>query len=496
MKARDSMPASTRPLFFAGAVALVGLVLLVCLAATNSHNPLASFDWEVVASKVAETPSKLFFQPSASTRLNTCGISSDLLDEFGKHNFRLSQVHVGSGYRMQKVLAKAQRGEQIRIGVLGGSVSLGHGASPKTGRLNTYGAVPYDEQWHQFVRRFFTDIAGVEPEFKLGAKAATDSTFFEWCWSEMIGTDLDLILVEMAVNDEYATGMDSSENLLRSLLQLESQPAVLYADTFALRSGSTTQSMLNGQDVQNSLASFYDVAQISARPALLPAMISDHSLAKPLFLGDARHGGTKLHRFLGSMIVGYLEEETCRMQEAVADEQRKQKRGLERDDGWVWPSRDSLGKVPKVKMNERWDADVSHATKPPMCRTAGANLEPVAESKDWVLFNWKYSKYYYETKVPDSEEIVFEAEVKDGARGILAVSFLRSRQYDLGKARCTVGGQSAVLDGYWAVSTSLAQTAVVAKDLPAGMHRVSCRTLPEEKGGTGTAFRLMGVMTV
>jgi hypothetical protein len=141
------------------------------------------------------------------------------------------------------------------------------------------------------------------------------------------------------------------------------------------------------------------------------------------------------------------------------------------------------------------------------------------------------TEYYYETKTANSDEIVFEAEVREGSQGKLAVSYLRSRQYDLGKARCVVGEQSAVLDGYWGssacvpfffssifprrfltsflpqrradaflalriVNSSLAQTQVIAKGLPPGLHRVSCRTLPVQAGDKSTSFRLMGVMTV
>lgn len=67
-----------------------------------------------------------------STPFSRCGISSSLLAEFGSDNFRLSQVHVGSGYRLRKVLEKAERGEKLTIGVLGGSGECSH--SPR-GRL-------------------------------------------------------------------------------------------------------------------------------------------------------------------------------------------------------------------------------------------------------------------------------------------------------------------------------------------------------------------------
>ena len=144
-----------------------------------------------------------------STPFSRCGISSSLLAEFGSDNFRLSQVHVGSGYRLRKVLEKAERGEKLTIGVLGGSgeclhspngrlerrrlsrtwpaVSLGHGTDPESGQRNKYGAVPPAEQWHQFVVRYIQQtFPAARHEFRLGAKAATDSSFFEWCWSSLM----------------------------------------------------------------------------------------------------------------------------------------------------------------------------------------------------------------------------------------------------------------------------------------------------------------------
>ncbi|GAA6039001.1 hypothetical protein JCM8097_000149 [Rhodosporidiobolus ruineniae] len=511
-----SSPTTARALLAALALSALALVLFASFA-SEVKNPLATFDWNLDTGKLSQWRQDLFSVQSASAAAipsqQQCGISPELVQEFGAHNFRLSQVHVGSGFRMQKVLAKAQRGEKVRIGVIGGSVSLGHGTDPVTGQRNKYGAVKPEDQWHQFVRKYLADLSGVEPEFIMGAKAATDSSFFEWCWATLIGTELDLVLVELAVNDDYRDGFDSAENLLRSLLQLETQPAVLYADTFALGWTSTRSSIIGAQDYQSSLASWYDVPQIGTRGALLTAMIRDPSLREPLFLSDVRHGSVKVHRFLGSMIVGYMQQELCRIDPLVLDgpeeeieeadidlteeEQARRwrrKRGLEGE--FAWPTAEGLGEVPRVKMNEAWNADVSHPVKAPVCEVAGGALKPVNDSKDWTLFNWKYSKYYYETKKANSEEIVFEAEVKEGATGQVAVSYLRSKQYNLGKARCSVGKQTAVLDGFWTQSASVAQTMVVAKNLPPGKHTVSCRTLPANAGEQATAFRLMGVMTV
>lgn len=144
-------------------------------------------------------------------------------------------------------------------------------------------------------------------------------------------------MIEMAVNDDYETSFDSSETLLRSLLLLESRPAVIYVDSFSPLTASARPSILNAQDIQSTLSPFYDVAQISARPALLPAMIADPALAKPFFLGDQRHASARVHRFLGSMLVGYLMEERCRVATS---------RDVETDG--IWSHNQTLGEVPKV----------------------------------------------------------------------------------------------------------------------------------------------------
>lgn len=70
------------------------------------------------------------------------------------------------------------------------TVSLGHGTDPVTKSRNKYAAVPHNEQWHQYVVRWVDEaFPGVEHDFRNGAKAATDSSFFEWCWESLMCVD-------------------------------------------------------------------------------------------------------------------------------------------------------------------------------------------------------------------------------------------------------------------------------------------------------------------
>jgi len=67
------------------------------------------------------------------------------------------------------------------------AVSLGHGTDPRTGHRNKYGAVPHEAQWHQLVLAHLEQtFPQADIEFVLGAKAATDSSFFEWCWPSLM----------------------------------------------------------------------------------------------------------------------------------------------------------------------------------------------------------------------------------------------------------------------------------------------------------------------
>ena len=67
---------------------------------------------------------------------------------------------------------------------------------------------------------------------------ATGSDYFSFCFPLHIPADSDLILVELAVNDEgIVEHIENMENLLRGLLELPSQPAVILIEAMAFSNG-------------------------------------------------------------------------------------------------------------------------------------------------------------------------------------------------------------------------------------------------------------------
>lgn len=77
--------------------------------------------------------------------------------EYGLDNIRLSRAYEGSGARLRKVLARGSQGHAINVGVLGASVTAGHGLAPGSPR------------WHE---HFFSDFQKLFPNARMHVGAA------------------------------------------------------------------------------------------------------------------------------------------------------------------------------------------------------------------------------------------------------------------------------------------------------------------------------------
>lgn len=105
---------------------------LVALLLFNSiillHHHLAASSPTPSSSRIAFSNTSISSNP-ATASCEVCIATPDdpLCAEYGSTNVRLSRAYQGSGYRVRRFLEKAMRGEEVRIGVIGASVSLGHG---------------------------------------------------------------------------------------------------------------------------------------------------------------------------------------------------------------------------------------------------------------------------------------------------------------------------------------------------------------------------------
>lgn len=275
-----------------------------------------------------------------------------------------------------------------------GAVSEGHGFLK---RPNVYGAIPHAGIWHQVVLQYLEKTFGnKQVEFLNGAKAATDSGYFAWCYPAHIGLEPDLVMIEMAVNDDFSqTSIDATETLLRSILSLPTRPAIIMVDSFALLTGRGKAMSLNGGDAHSHLALRYDIPQISLRAASLTALMARPELETPFFNHDSRHIAAPMHAFLGGMVNAYLQEEGCRLDRGGWDAERK--RWGSDSKHKTLPGMDTLGTVPRNKITEPWNGKKSHPSAPPTCNLAGpkgmrGELVPLEVTPSWELYDWRVSR--------------------------------------------------------------------------------------------------------
>lgn len=97
------------------------------------------------------------------------------------------------------------------------TVTKGHGV---------YAHERWPDQLHGYLNDFYKPASDI-PVIN-GATPATGSDYFSYCFALHVPDDADLIIVELGVNDVgEPEDLKTMEDLLRGLLDLESQPAVM-----------------------------------------------------------------------------------------------------------------------------------------------------------------------------------------------------------------------------------------------------------------------------
>ncbi|ORY85985.1 hypothetical protein BCR35DRAFT_351547, partial [Leucosporidium creatinivorum] len=283
---------------------------------------------------------------------------SNPLCVYGMDNIRLSRSFEGSGHRVRKVLEKALRGEVVRIGVLGASVTAGHGLDGK-------------QKWQD---RFFEDFVKMFPNAEIydGAASGMNSAFFGYCFDSLVPRDLDLYLLELDVNNVSLPLLSSSlpaadlhflrrsqemiddtfaydDTLFRGLLGLPQEPAVIRVSVFALAFEDLARGLVSNLLMSN----FFDVPIISVRNFLLPHLIANPDEIPRFFSKDwegkpdLRHISHLSHQALGDMLALYMKEKTCETKRRLAHPPPPA------DVDSPWPPGNALGDIPRLYL---WEA--------------------------------------------------------------------------------------------------------------------------------------------
>ena len=207
-----------------------------------------------------------------------------------------SEVSLGNNLRLKNVIERAQRGEQITVGTVGGSITEGALASN------------YEECWAvRFAARFgetYGTDGGANVTLVNCGVGGTPSPFGYMRYGRDILARVpesdpdgypDLVVIEYAVNDwAEPTGCRCYESMVKEILSQPNKPAVILL--FSARN--------DGWNVQNELQKIgerYDLLMVSVRDGLYRHL--DKDFPKKNFYKDEYHPNSTGHGMMADAML-------------------------------------------------------------------------------------------------------------------------------------------------------------------------------------------------
>lgn len=123
-------------------------------------------------------------------RCPATGPNNHFEQQYGHELLQRSIAHEGTNKRLREKIAKAQRGESLRMAVVGGSVSAGH-------TLDAWRNIYF----YRFLDWWNEQFPEGQHTIFQGAVPATDSGYYAYCFDKHIPKDVDIVFVEFSLND-------------------------------------------------------------------------------------------------------------------------------------------------------------------------------------------------------------------------------------------------------------------------------------------------------
>lgn len=201
-------------------------------------------------------------------------------------------VNAGNQERIMEVMARAERGEKLCIGFIGGSITQGSLSSTPQ---SCYAYLVYQWWCAAFPQAEFiyvnAGIGGTTSQF--GAARAED---------DLLNRKPDFVIVEFSVNDEDDTHfMETYEGLVRRIYGAEQRPAVLLVHNVRYDDGKSAER------VHECIARHYDLPAVSMRSTIYGEVAAGR-IRKREITPDDLHPNDEGHRLVASVVTYLLEQ--------------------------------------------------------------------------------------------------------------------------------------------------------------------------------------------
>lgn len=202
-------------------------------------------------------------------------------------------VNIGNTYNIQKLMERAEAGEELTIGFIGGSITQGTGASSEN---KSYAKLVYDWWCKTYPQVKFNYI-------NAGIGATTSQFACARAKEDLLVYQPDFVIVEFSVNDEGSNFYgETYESLIHMILQEgNGETAVMILNMVQYDSG------INAQSVHNSVAKTYGIPAVSMKDSIYNE-IRFGRLSAADVSADMIHPNDKGHAYGAEIVTCFLEK--------------------------------------------------------------------------------------------------------------------------------------------------------------------------------------------
>lgn len=201
--------------------------------------------------------------------------------------------------RLKSCMLRAEKGEELTIGFLGGSITQG---SLSTKPENSYAYKVFSWWKKEFPEAEFHyvngGIGGTSSHFGV-ARAVADVLMYQ----------PDVVVVDFSVNDDANEFFQETyEGVIRKIMTWDSEPAVILLNNVYYDTGS------NAEKYHNAVGSWYQIPHVSIKDTLYQKMKAG-VYARDELTSDGLHPNDKGHALVAAEMIAFLERVKAQVHE-------------------------------------------------------------------------------------------------------------------------------------------------------------------------------------
>ena len=209
-----------------------------------------------------------------------------------------AMINRGNWHQIKECMKKAEKGEDVVVGFLGGSITQGSCAS--TPEL-CYAYLVYRWWEKKFPQSKITYI-------NAGIGGTTSQFGVVRVEEHVLKYQPDFLLIEFAVNDENTPLFEETyEGLIRKVCKDKCRPAILLMNNVRYDSGKSAEEM------HLKVARAYELPMVSMKKTLWPEVVADRITSREITTDDL-HPNDAGHALVAGKVIGFLEEVYCNLE--------------------------------------------------------------------------------------------------------------------------------------------------------------------------------------